>query len=511
MFKRFIIFIKYIIFNKKKLIHHNNNENIVLVELYNIKATILSFSIFSNAFANLYKCKIIAYVPRFLNKKQKIKFYILNFFSFVNFFGLYKSFGVKNFIIPRENNISEKEFNKIKKYILSKITQKKDILKIKIKNIKIGDILYDTYLREKNKITIDINSLEFHSFIEESIKLFLFWYYFLLNKKIKGVVISHSVYLTALPARIAIYLNKKAYAVAYHSVFQLTKKNLLVWGGFEKYPKQFNKFSIIKKIKSLKLAKRELSLRFEGKKDNLYKISNEILSRTFDKNIRISKPVLNSSNKTKILVAAHDFTDAIHGHGDMIFPDMYEWINFLMTYSQNKSYEWYIKLHPADYDLNLEKMKNVIKNNINFIILPKNISHTQLIKEGIDCAITVFGSIGHEYPYFGIPVINAGANQHMGYNFNYHPKTKNDYLKLLDNIENLKTPKNVKTKIYEFYFMKYMQDYNILPGVVSVNDLNSSTVFLDFLNNYKYDGVFNNYKKFIKSNKRRLIVSQLND
>ena len=153
-------------------------------------------------------------------------------------------------------------------------------------------------------------------------------------------------------------------------------------------------------------------------------------------------------------------------------------------------------------------MKNLLKGFNDFLILPNNVSHTQLIDEGINCALTVFGSIGHEYPYFGVPVINAGDNPHLGYNFNFHPKNKEEYTKLLNRINKLKIPKNSKKKIYEFYYMKFMQDFNILPNINSIEHLNSSIIFKDYVSNKNKKNLkaINYYKNFITMNKRRLIV-----
>jgi hypothetical protein len=282
----------------------------------------------------------------------------------------------------------------------------------------------------------------------------------------------------------------------------------LVWGGFREYPKEFNSLSKFKQKKSILEAKKLLGKRFKGEKDHLYKISNSINTQTFLKNKKNKTSVLKKNNKIKVLIAAHDFTDAVHGMGDMIFEDMYEWIKFLINFSKKKNYDWYIKLHPAEYDLNLHKMKNLLKGFKEFVILPNSISHTQLIDEGINCALTVFGSIGHEYPYFGIPVINAGDNPHLGYDFNFHPKNKEEYTKLLNRINKLKIPKNSTKKIHEFYYMKYMQDYNILPNITSIEHLNSSIVFRDYVSNKNKKNLkaVNYFKNFIKTNKRRLIV-----
>ncbi len=45
------------------------------------------------------------------------------------------------------------------------------------------------------------------------------------------------------------------------------------------------------------------------------------------------------------------------------------------------------------------------------------------LKRGINAALTIHGTVGSEYPFFKIPVINASLNNsHIKYNFNLHPK-----------------------------------------------------------------------------------------
>lgn len=507
---KFLYHFKFISFSKKFFFRaeNENYRNILLVELFSIKSTIVSFFLFANAFSDLFRTKIVAYDTRFLSAKKKLLILILNFFKFFNYYGLYRSLGVQNFIYPLKNKKLELESEKISEDILRKLKKKSDITKIKIYNILVGDLFYDTFLREKNKITIDLNSNEFNLFLKDSVQLFLYWFYLLKNEKIKGIVVSHSVYVTALPARIAAYQNIKAYCVNYHSVFQITKKELLVWGGFRKYPKEFIQISKNKQNKCIAAASRNLKNRFSGNKDNLYNISATLKSKTYVKDTNFTKRVLTNNNNIKILVAAHDFTDAVNGHGKLIFPDMYEWIIFLIQFSKKKNYEWYLKLHPSEYDLNFYKIKSVVGEAKNFFILPKEVSHNQLIKEGIKCVLTVFGSIGHEYPYFGIPVINAGENPHSGYNFNYHPNTVSEYVSILNRIPKLKVSKNAKRKIFEFYYMKHMCDYNIFPDITSMQDLNSFVIykyFFDNLSNSNYIKIISDYKGFILSNDRRMI------
>ena len=68
--------------------------------------------------------------------------------------------------------------------------------------------------------------------------------------------------------------------------------------------------------------------------------------------------------------------------------------------------------------------------------------------------LTVNGNIVvGEYPYFGIPAINASLNHpHINYNFSVTPKNKNEYLRLIKNLSLLKykiKKRSFRTSLYE--------------------------------------------------------------
>ena len=50
--------------------------------------------------------------------------------------------------------------------------------------------------------------------------------------------------------------------------------------------------------------------------------------------------------KTKVLLkfnSPHGFFDSPHGIGKILFPDFYEWLDFIYKLSIKTDYEWYIK------------------------------------------------------------------------------------------------------------------------------------------------------------------------
>ena len=82
------IFYKYINFNneyfRNKYPNNKKINQIILLELFDIKASIISSSLFSNAFKIEQNYKIIGYYPNFLTFRRKIKTifnWYLNIFS----------------------------------------------------------------------------------------------------------------------------------------------------------------------------------------------------------------------------------------------------------------------------------------------------------------------------------------------------------------------------------------------------------------------------------------------
>ena len=225
------------------------------------------------------------------------------------------------------------------------------------------------------------------------------------------------------------------------------------------------KFLRLKKNVKKKLileAKKEISNKFQGLLD-IRQLNDRKVSKSFGI-INKNKRVLNKNSKFKILVATHCFQDAVHVYGNNLFVDFFEWLDFLGSQSNKfKNYEWYLKCHPAVFDRNEETLIYFTKKYPNLILLPKNVTHNQLIYEGIGVALTVYGSIGHEYPLFGIPVVNASSHgPHDLYKFNFYPKTKNEYLKLIHNLPKLKVNKEkAKHQIYEYFAARFLTDYNI--------------------------------------------------
>ena len=136
----------------------------------------------------------------------------------------------------------------------------------------------------------------------------------------------------------------------------------------------------------------------------------------------------------------------------------------------------------------------------------------QLAKEGVNFALTVHGTVGHELPALGIQVITAGYNPHIAYDFNWHAKSIEEYEDYLLNLDKLHKEINMQD-LYEFY---YMHNYYTIADDLFLKSYNQSTedldweqqigpatyeYFLNQLTEMKHHEIIANIRRFIDSGK----------
>ena len=492
-----------------------DEKKIILLEFNNWTFNHIASSYVCNILSNKHQAKIEGY-PGYQLIQSKLKknfferlYWKLGTLLSLRSFGVYKSFGVKNIFWPKiDNEIKKKaikEFYKSNKRIKSK----KDLQNYKIKNILFGDLIYDSFLKKNIYPTVDINSNQFKEFLFDSIKLFFFWENYFSKIKISSVVAFHSVYIGALPLRFAIAKNIPAYVVNFEKLYCLNKSKMFFGREYKNFKKIFNTLSNKVQKNKLKLTKKKLIKRFNGYLSNdLVYMSKSPYGKPNN------KKVLKSSQKLKILIATHSYSDAPHCYGNAFFPDIYEWLEAIGKISNDTDYEWYIKCHP-DYstywDDTIKLVKEYVGRYPNINYLDNNTSHNQLIKEGVDYVLTVNGSIGGEYPFFGINVINASKNHTQeSYNFTITPKNKKEYIQLL---KNLKKPKKVNkmTEVLQHYYMKYeyfntkwfFNDPNkVKNSVHGYHNINTILLYKYWIQNFDlkaHDIKYEQIEKFINS------------
>lgn len=519
---------KFINHNKKYFPFNKKGDGEILIEFNAFHPSHISLAYVSNVIKKNKESQIKAYFnysilssdlnQTFLNK---IKWSIGNFFSLRNF-GIYKSFGVSNIFKPIINREIENEAEAIYKELYPRIKNKKDILNITIDNVLLGDLIYDTYLKSKEKPTLNINDDSFKNLFLDILKIFLYWKKYFIKNKVNAILGVHSVYSYGIPLRVAIKYNVPTYVLNPRMIYKLDKKMMRMSGDFHNFPEEFKKIPKSMQIKGKDEAKKRLSKTLSGIPDIEVYLHLTEKNRSNNNHNRLIK----ESSKIKILVCTHDFFDAVHAYGDLVFCDFYEWLVYLGELSKKTEYDWYIKNHPKEEEGRVLKYQlyteNIINKFINkyekFNLLPDKYPHQKIVEEGIDFVLTGYGSVGVEYPLLNIPVINATVNNpHTRYKFNFHPQNINEYEKLLKNLDNLKLEIN-KDEIYEFYFMRHIfpdsnwliEDLKELMNYVSGWDglftVKMYKYWMKIFNPTRHEEIIQNIESFLKSNDTRINI-----
>ncbi len=420
----------------------------VLIELNSMHSAHIAYGYLGNVLAEREDAIIKCYLS--LPRKtwlQRLAFAVDQLFASREL-GVFNSFGSQACLVP---NLSAKQCvwaQKLFDQTVSGLKSIQDVEDLTIDGVWIGDLVYDTYLMTCKQPTIDIAATDFRRILKTSLDLFVFWQEYITPARVSAINVSHCVYIQAIPLRIGVKKGIPVYQSGVTHVYRLDERNLFAYNDFLFFPERFA--SLPKEVQSAGLAEAELRVkrRFSGEVGVDMSYSTKSAYGDFKKSRLIKE-----SPRKKILIATHCFFDSPHGYGNNLFPDFYQWLDFLGQLTEVTDYDWYIKTHPDFLPGTKEIIDTFAVKYPKFTLLPPDSSHHQLIAEGINFALTVLGTIGFEYAALGIPVINASVNNpHIAYDFNFHPKSVQDYRVLLMNLDTLEL-KIDKAQVYEYYFM----------------------------------------------------------
>ena len=248
-------------FSSTKIDNINNGE--ILIEYNAFHSFHIPISYFSNYLKKLLNAEINAFfnysimsAPLHPSLVQKVKWFIGNFFSLKNF-GIYRSFGTKKIVKPKIT-LNQRQRASVKLIeINQKIISKNDILDIQIDGIKIGDLVYDTYLKSQMKPTVDIRDEKFKEILFDFCKLYYFWKDYFNSNNVKSVVGVHTAYSFGLPLRIAVHSDITTYAVGMRKINLISKKMPYYGGEHINFPEMFEKIKPDVKDKGIEQSKKK--------------------------------------------------------------------------------------------------------------------------------------------------------------------------------------------------------------------------------------------------------------
>lgn len=429
----------------------NSRAPEVLIELNLTRSAHIAYSYLATVLADLSDAKIVAYSPLPLKGiKQRLDFYI-NRLAGKEPFGTYRSFGTVGFFAITLSKKHKVKAESIYRSVFPTLKTKWDVEALTIEGVRVGDLIYDHYLMEYKRPTVELNSLEFQKFLLESIGLFVFWDEYIKTHDVRAINVSHCVYNLAMPLRLAVRNKIPVYQATVTHVYKLTEKNLFAYNDFFYFKEQFAALPPAVRKAGISQAESRIDRRFSGEVG----VDMSYSTKSAYGEARHAR-LLRETDRPKILIATHCFFDSPHSYGDNVFPDFYEWLDFLGKMTEVTDYDWYIKTHPDYLPGTKEVIDGFIEKYPRLTLLPSDASHMQLVAEGIGLTLTVYGTIAFEYAALGIPVISASqSNPHIAYDFSLHAKNVVEYERLLKNFPQQAFEID-KQQVYEYYFMRHI-------------------------------------------------------
>jgi len=511
-----IDFKNYININKKKWknnkINNLKSNNSILVETFiNHAAYTLSNIVTSAYLNNIYNMKMVGLIRNYDLKSEVI----------------FRSFGVRNFIYFKNPNI----FYRVK-YILKSLkilSNQKDfkrVNKLKYKNIDVGLTAYDTYIRYLGIPTLEKINCEFIVFFAEA----LYSCDFFINEFNKNHEIKKSVQgetqFSPLNILFQVSLKNKIEVFSRSGLESFTLRKYTNWKQRYSYrgsisQKLFNEVFKKNKKKSInyikKIYKNKIKINMFGLDDVVLGLSNKKL--TFVTKDKLLKKFRWKNKKIVVFFLSHLLDGNFNFGFRKNFKDIYSSTKFIIEkISKVNQVNWIIKKHPnhdhfkskIDFDkeiINLEKKFNHIK------LLPENIDPSSLLKIA-DTALTASGSVGVEYPAFGIRSIFYEKSYYSNLNFLNYAKSKKNLLFELQNIhKSQKLKKLFIEKCQVYLFIKDIlikSESSLIPEYIPSRKINENFFWKRALKKVKMfkfskDLFYSMLQKQIKYNLRHTI------
>jgi len=444
------------IFSKKK-IGFKNDKRIILFETpMDYYFVLITRSIIFEKHLDNYLIGSWPYFIYPLKERSIIFFEFFHYLKNIIFFWMLK---IKWKKIYKKNNINLSEnFSSYNlksilfsirnfKKITDQVKSKNDILKIKFKDIHIGDLLYDTYIRYRCKPYVNINDFFLKYIIFKTLVIFYNSTDFIKKNNIEVYYTSYASYISH-GLLVRIFLSKKIKVYSLSSYYGENYVTMLT-SNHSNAKKNYNSLLVDfkrqkKPQKKINISRTLLNQRFFGDGDRLTKYLD-------------IKPNYKFVNEKKFnyegIVFLHDFYDAPREIGLRLFTDFYEWYEFLNYVIKKNDLHFAFKFHP-NIKTESTVFNNYLKEKYNCNFLDRKISNLSIYKnKNFKTGISVCGSVLYEILYFGKIPIYLSNNLISPLNIHKLPKNKNEYEKLIVNYDKIKINNKMIIDMLKIYYM----------------------------------------------------------
>ena len=328
------------------------------------------------------------------------------------------------------------------------IKQQKDFSLI-VDGVDYADLVIDTYLRFKPAPSFDVSSSFVRYVICQLLQDILQAEEYFSSVKPRYFLSSYSTYTVhGVPARVAMKHGVKVLTFGDFSGFykELTQDDPYHSKNCSNYRSEFDQL----KQQEEKLGQSELMLgqRLKGHID---------LAISYMRESAYSRKLHEMNTHDfdgGVVIFLHDFYDSPHIFPGLVFSDFWDWVLTTIKALEQSKIKFYLKPHPNQIEINKDVIDKLKKQFPNLNWLDSKVNNVELVKNGLVCGLTVYGTIAHELAFMGVPSITCAQHPHHKFDFCRTAHTREEYIAMLQSPEKLPIDKHeMKKQALTFYYM----------------------------------------------------------
>jgi len=322
-----------------------------------------------------------------------------------------------------------------------------DIPALEVLNVRVGDLIIDSYLRFRPAPQFDMSDpfvvwliWQAHRDIRRSRKYFR-------TRLPKVFLTSYSTYIDhGIAVRVALQEGVRVRSFGNFTQFgkELTHSDWFHTPDTARYRSDFA--ALDRREERCAEAQKQLSFRLSGGIDP----ATSYMRASAYAGEAGPLPDVNGA----VIVFLHDFYDSPHVYDGLIFPDFWAWASLTIDTLEVQGRNFFIKPHPNQIQLSDAALERLRRKYPALPLLSSGVSNARLADAGMLCGVTVYGTVGHELAYLGVPTIACARHPHHAFDFCRTARTIEEYVSLLRTPEILPVPKDeMRRQALEFYYM----------------------------------------------------------
>jgi len=432
---------------------------------------------------------------------------------------IFRSFGIKNFTYIKKPNFFSRSKYLLKTInILKKKKTIKEFCKILYNEIEVGLSTYDTYIRYTKTPTLKKINCELIVLLADCLFYCDYFQSILSRNKNVEYSIQCETVFNPLNSFFQICLKNNIQVFSRTGIETISLRKYTDWKQRYEYLNDISQeiFENFYYNNKNKISKNFDNIYINQIKNNSFGVDSRItgLLNVNQKNLtkeEFKKKFKLDNKKIVVFFLSHLIDRNFHHGPKKNFQDNYSCINFILDLIPKlNNVNWVIKLHPTEYFYKpkfdfIEKIK-LLEKNKNTILYPLEYKSSALLKIA-DIALTSHGTVGIEYPAFGIPSIFFENSFYSNMSFMKMQKTKHQLLNSLKNIHKLNKLDNeyiLKCKAFLIIQKKLIKnECKLIPIHTIARQINEDKFWSDCiikLKNYKLkdDNFYNMLKEQLK-------------